>query len=208
MFNAKCGSSVSKHASSRKAPEAAGEAHQNVGETCTNNRRTSASSTGSSGHVRRRTDILKEEASQGHLSAEAVRIGRMIEAVFEWRSLGLNSQSHWRDRIDNSGSPDLSAVQLDRTAAIATYEQWLQEQVGELGIEFLRQILFERMSYAELAAQRGNAGERGKGYVAYRFRTYLEELAAKPVSSSHRSQRRETSSCLPPPPRTCSSWQS
>jgi hypothetical protein len=207
MFNA---SSISKHASDRKALAAAGKAHQNVEKACTKAHQHSGPvGAKSSKRAKRRTDILKDEESQGHLSAEAVRIGRMIEAVFEWRSLELNSQSHWRERIDNSGSPDLSAVHLDRTTVIATYEQWLQKQVGELGIAFLRQILAERMSYAEMAkAQRGNTGERGKSYVAYRFRTYLEELAAKPPPGSHRSQRRETSSCSPLPRRTCASWQS
>jgi hypothetical protein len=197
------------HASGRKALPAAGNAHQNIGEAGTNAHRDSgALGTRSSKRAKRQPDILKDEESQGHLSAEAVRIGRIIEAVFEWRSSGLDSRSQWHHRVDNSGSPDLSAVQLDRTAAIATYEQWLQEQVGGLGIAFLRQILFERMSYAEIAAQRGNAGERGKSYVAYRFRTYLEELGAKPARRSQRSQRRETSCCSPPPPRTCASWQS
>lgn len=105
----------------------------------------------SSKQAKRRRDILKDEESLGHLSAEAVRIGRMIEAVLEWRGSGLGSRSQWHTRIDNSTSPHLHAIQLDRTAA--TYEQWLQQQVGRLGIAFLKNILFERMSYAETAAQ-------------------------------------------------------
>ena len=51
--------------------------------------------------------------------------------------------------------------------------------VGIIDARLIRQILGERMSFAECAALRGRTGDRGARYYAARFRDALEIVAER-----------------------------
>ena len=128
--------------------------------------------------VNRRVDILEHERSHGLISVGAYNMGRLIQAVLE--RLGKVAGSNWcgASRIDASMAQELNIVRsLDSAEKIQAWMEDVRGRIGMIDARLLRRVLGDRMSYADCAALQGKAGERGKTYVATRFREALEDLA-------------------------------
>lgn len=129
--------------------------------------------------VNRRVDILEVERSAGRISDAAYGIGRIIQAVFE-RARGVRTSRGWRarDRVDAAWVHEVAIVYaLDDARKVQAYRERIRSAVGMIDARLLEQVLGDRLTYAECAAARGRAGERGIAYYAARFRDALEALA-------------------------------
>jgi hypothetical protein len=135
--------------------------------------------------VNRRTDILEEERSHKRITEDEYRVGRSIQAVFE---LSSRSSSNW---IEGGGSRDVAEAHIMQLARgkvradlIIEYEERLRRAVGENGMRFLRGILGEGKSYAQMAG--ALPSERKITFVAQRFRCYLAELSESWAATGRR----------------------
>ncbi len=126
----------------------------------------------------RRIDILVFERSHGHLSAAAYLVGCIIQHVFEnGRSISL-AKSPWRVRVDVAPRIEPTILRaLDKAKKRCLLEEWLIGQVGKLGADFLRRVLADGWTYADLARQRGGDTGENRAFAAKRFRAFLEDLA-------------------------------
>jgi hypothetical protein len=128
--------------------------------------------------VNRKTDILEWEHSHGHLSEAAYRTGRQVQAVFERAS--VRSSSNWMggDRVDMHTSKELQIIHgLAKAEQIQEYMDALVKAIGMVGARFLRSVLCEGKTFAQLAADRGRSNEAGRSAAAAQFRHLLEDLA-------------------------------
>jgi len=129
--------------------------------------------------VNRRVDILETERSAGRISDGAYAVGRIVQAVFE-RARGLGPAPGWRerDRVDAAWVHEAAIVHaLEDARKLRAHKERIRSALGMIDARLLEQILGERLTYAECAAARGRAGERGVAYYAARFRDALEALA-------------------------------
>jgi hypothetical protein len=128
--------------------------------------------------INRRVDLLEWEYSHGRLSEAAYLIGRELQGAFE-RGTG-RSASNWSqgDRVDAYSSKEMQIITgLQTASAIQTYMARVVRSIGQIGARFLRSVLCEGKTYAELAAMRGQSNEAGRSAAASRFRHLLEDLA-------------------------------
>jgi hypothetical protein len=129
--------------------------------------------------VNRRVDILELERSAGRLSDAAYAVGRIVQAVFE-RARGIRPSRGWRerDRVDAAWVHEVAIVYaLDDARKVHAYKERIRSALGMIDARLLEQVLGDCLTYAECAAARGRAGERGIAYYAARFRDALEALA-------------------------------
>ncbi len=132
--------------------------------------------------VNRRVDVLEDERSRGRISEAAYQIGRILQAVFERGQGPRGARMQWSegDRVDAAWAHELAVVlALDDAHKIKAYLDRLAHTVGMLDARLLRHVLGDRLSFAECAAARGRAGERGTRYYAARFRDALEFVAER-----------------------------
>jgi hypothetical protein len=130
----------------------------------------------------RRVDVLEDERSHGRISEAAYQVGRLVQAVFERGKGPRGAVAQWTqgDRVDAAFAHEHAIVLgLDDARKIKAYLERLSNAVGMIDARLLRHLLGERMSFAECAAARGRAGERGARYYASRFRDALEVLAQR-----------------------------
>lgn len=130
--------------------------------------------------VNRRVDLLEWEYSHGHLSEAAYRTGRIVQAVFE-RASG-RSQSSWSlgDRVDAGMAKELQLLTaLEKAETITAMMARIVKAIGQIGARFLRELLGEGRTYAQVAAMRGQSGDKAVTFVAKRFRNLLEDLSVE-----------------------------
>ncbi len=128
--------------------------------------------------VNRRVDILETERSRGLISEDAYRAGRDLQDVLERASStgSCNWDATPRDR--ETVQRAMLARAMERSQDVQRVLTFVQARLGAIDTRLLRRVLGDWMSYADCAALRGKAGERGVSYVAARFRDALEDLAA------------------------------
>jgi hypothetical protein len=129
--------------------------------------------------VNRRVDVLETERSAGRLSDAAYGVGRIVQAVFE-RARGIGPAPGWRerDRVDAAWVHEAAIVYaLEDARKVQAHKERIRAALGMIDARLLEQVLGDRLTYAECAAARGRAGERGIAYYAARFRDALEALA-------------------------------
>jgi hypothetical protein len=131
--------------------------------------------------VNRKIDILEWEYSHGRLSEAAYRNGRIIQSIFE-RATG-RSQSSWSlgDRVDAYSAKEMQIItSLEKAETVNAYMVRIVKAIGQVGARFLRDVLAESKTYAQLAAARGHTDTT---FVAKRFRNYLEDLSEEWAAS-------------------------
>lgn len=126
--------------------------------------------------INRRTDVLEEDRAKGLISEGAYITGRAIQAAYEVRS---PSSSNWNDagRGDPTTAQELRHLTLQRRARRAiSLSRDVTEAVGAFGAEQIRRVLGDNCSYDDLAVREGRGGDRGRRFVAGRFRDLLEAV--------------------------------
>lgn len=127
----------------------------------------------------RRVDVLEEERANHRISVSQYETGRIIQAIFERASgakLGSGGWSQGGSR-DQTIAHELQIIYaIEDAETVKRYVTRVERAIGTVGTRFLRQILADRVSFAQYAAARGKAGERGLAQVAGHFRILLEGL--------------------------------
>jgi hypothetical protein len=129
--------------------------------------------------VNRSVDILEVERSHDRISDAAYAVGRIVQAVFE-RARGLGPSPGWRarDRVDAAWAHEAAIIRaLEDARKVKEYMARIRDTLGMIDTRIVEEMIGNRMSYADVAARRGRAGERGERYFAARFRDALEALA-------------------------------
>jgi hypothetical protein len=126
-------------------------------------------------------DVLEADLSRNHISEGAYSVGRALQQLWEHAD-GQRIGSTWRDGVGGGGSStegnDRKILRLIVNAkTIRMVQDELAQQIGEVGVRFLRRCLIGGRPYAAVAADEGKSGERGTAYVADRCRWLLEQLS-------------------------------
>lgn len=129
--------------------------------------------------VNTRTDLLEIEHAAGRLSVAAYNEGRIAQAVLEQMSSCGGSSWDMESRGDGFVAKELKILAgVERARRCVMYVDGLQRAgLGRTDIRLLRNILGERKTFAQCAAMELRFGDRGRRYIAERFRDALEELA-------------------------------
>lgn len=127
----------------------------------------------------RRVDILEWEISHGRIKPSEYNVGRIAQAIFERMSsarLGSGGFSPG-DKVDQATAHELAVIyKVDDARTVVAWCKRIERAIGPIDARLLRQILGDRLSFSDVAASRGRAGEKGTRYYAERFRDALEEL--------------------------------
>ena len=128
--------------------------------------------------VNRRVDVLEEERSHNLISEAAYRNGRTVQGILE--RAGRIGGSNWAgaSRKDPAEVRDTHAQRMIDDGRVA--EGWrrrIRDRLGIIDARLIDRVLADGLSYAECASLIGRSGDRGKSYVAARFRDALEELS-------------------------------
>jgi len=139
------------------------------------------------------TDLLEDERAHGHITEAGYRAGRVAQAVFE-RVRGPGS-SNWQggSRVDASTASELAVIHgIDDARKIVAYTHWVRGIVGLFDCSLVVRILCDRKSYQDIATQELKFGDRGRRYIANRFRDALEQLAESSAARgvTHYSRRK------------------
>jgi hypothetical protein len=118
------------------------------------------------------------EHAQRRISTAAYRTGRLFQRVLEGGRLGGLAKLTWRPRVDAAPCAELVIINgLSSAKRRMELETFLVQQVGRIGAAFLRRILVDGSTYAQIAGAAGRGSVREVSFVAKRFRTCLQELA-------------------------------
>src|SRR5215211_4122603 len=128
-----------------------------------------------------RCDILEVELKQDLISEQAYAVGRVVQAVFE-RARGARSGGGcWAgggDRVDAAWATEAAIVYaLDDARKVVAYQERIRRDLGMIDARIIEAVLGDRKTYAQVAADRGRAGDQGRRYYAARFRDALGALA-------------------------------
>lgn len=129
--------------------------------------------------VNRKVDALEWEHSHGRLSQAAYLTGRQVQAVLERAYCG-RSASNWMggDRVDAYAVKEMQIITgLEKAETVKAYMEMITRSVGQIGARFLKAVLLEGLSYADLAKARGRDNEAGRSAAASQFRNLLEDLS-------------------------------
>jgi hypothetical protein len=127
----------------------------------------------------RRVDILEMELSHGRITQSEYAIGRIVQAVFERASGARLGSGGWHqgDRVDQATAHELAIIYaITDTHIVVAWLRTVERALGHIDARLVRQVLADRMSFADVAAARGRAGRQGTSYYADRFRDALETL--------------------------------
>lgn len=139
----------------------------------------------------RNVDVLEMERSHGRITVSQYEVGRQVQAILELGSGARLGSAGWEVR----GTKDLSIAHelaiihaVDDARLVAKLKDKVVRAVGAPGARFLGEVLTGRQTFAQFAAARGKAGERGTAYIAEHFRILMENLdedfAAEGVESA------------------------
>ena len=107
-----------------------------------------------------------------------LRIGRILQCVFEHPQQKCSVRPKWESRIDHSPSNDLWILhRLADARTVRSIEDWMRCQIGITGATLLRKILAEGLTYSDIAKAKDRLGKDGTSFIAKLFRAHLEDLA-------------------------------
>lgn len=122
-------------------------------------------------------DVLEIERSHHRISEAAYNVGRELQAVFE-AATTVGGGGQWResDRVDPVLAKEIAIHRnIEAARRVDTEMMRLVREVGEIGAQFLREIL-TGITFAQYAARVGSTERRDVALVAGRFRTMLEDI--------------------------------
>ena len=143
--------------------------------------------------VNRRTSILEDERAHRNITEAAYQAGLLAMAIFGLaRGPGT---SNWQggSRVDASTASELAVIHgIDDARKIVAYTSWVRNIVGLFDCSLVVRILCDRKSYSDIATQELKFGDRGRRYIANRFRDALEQLAESSAArgAEHYSRRK------------------
>lgn len=124
-------------------------------------------------------DLLLHERARCRISEAQYQVGRMIQAVYERGSGARLGSSGWGEggSRDQTIAHELAIIYaIEDAERVRKFTRRLETALGTVGARFLRQVLTERVTFAQYAAARGKSGERAVAQVAAHFRLLLEGL--------------------------------
>jgi hypothetical protein len=129
--------------------------------------------------VNRRVDILEDERSHGRITVSQYETARQVQAVFERATGARLGSGGW----DIGGSRDQTIAHelqiihaIEDARVIRALLGRVQRAIGEVPARFVKQVLTERMTFAQYAEARGRGGVKGTAQIAAHFRLLLEHL--------------------------------
>lgn len=128
--------------------------------------------------LNRRVDILEYEKAHRRITEQQYCLGRIVQAVFE-RSSGRIGSGGFNagSRVDMVTANELRMIYaVDDARVVRAYMDRITRALGHIDMRILRQILGERLTFAQVAEARGRAGRQGTSYYADRFRDALAAL--------------------------------
>lgn len=128
--------------------------------------------------LNRRVDILEYEKAHRRITEQQYCLGRIVQAVFE-RSSGRIGSGGFNagSRVDMVTANELRMIYaVDDARVVRAYMDRITRALGYIDMRILRQILGERLTFAQVAEARGRAGRQGTSYYADRFRDALAAL--------------------------------
>ncbi len=129
--------------------------------------------------VNRHTDVLEMERSHGRITVSQYEVGRQVQAILERSSGARLASAGWSlsDAKDQTIAHELKIIlAVDDARLVAKLKAKVVRAVGSPGARFLAEVLTGRSTFAQYAASRGKAGDRGTAYVAEHFRILMEYL--------------------------------
>lgn len=129
--------------------------------------------------VNRRVDVLEGLRSRGHISVSEYEVGRAVQAVLERASGAKLGSGGWNpgNKADQTIAHELAIIYaVEDSRVVAQWVDRIVRALGMLDARLLRRILGERRTFEEVAALQGKGGERGRRYIAERFRDALTAL--------------------------------
>jgi hypothetical protein len=118
---------------------------------------------------------LQRELSRGRISKAELAIGRRVELWLEKvNSIGRHSLDGIR--VASAGIRSGNAAALVMGNRIE-FQNWLTQKLDPPTIELLVRILGMRMSFGDVAALQGRAGDEAAAHVGRKFRGALAALA-------------------------------
>jgi len=128
--------------------------------------------------LNRRVDILEYEKAHHRITEQQYCLGRIVQAVFERASGRIGSGGfNAGSRVDQVTANELRMIYaVDDARRVSAFVERIARALGPLDTRLLRQILGERLTFAQCAAARGRAGRQGTAYYADRFRDALSAL--------------------------------
>lgn len=128
--------------------------------------------------LNRRVDILEYEKAHKRIGEQQYCLGRIVQAVFE-RCAGRVGSGGWNagSRVDAVTANELRMIYaVDDARVVQAYMDRITRALGHIDMRILRQVLGERLTFAQVAEARGRAGRQGTAYYADRFRDALAAL--------------------------------
>lgn len=129
--------------------------------------------------VNRRVDILAAERAANRITESQLLVGRMIQVVYERGSGARLGSVAWGEggSKDQTVAHELAIIfSIEDAEKVKKFTARVERAIGTVGARFLRQVLTERVTFAQYAAQCGKSGEKAVAQVAAHFRFLLEGL--------------------------------
>jgi hypothetical protein len=126
-----------------------------------------------------RVDFLDQMRRMALIDEAMLAAGREVERKLE-RGARIGCGGQWRegDRVDAATAHDVALRNgYQRSLEVNGFLGWLVHELGRRDARLVCKVLGDRKSFKQCAIDEGKSGDRGRRYMAERFRDALETLA-------------------------------